>query len=305
MVRGCSHPRNRGSAEPRVAVRWLPSGPERSAVNPITDTAYYCCGVRMDDAERTPSVCNDHFARRFMSEHGLRVFEEFRSLTLPNISNVVRCRIIDDFVQRELDADPGARVVTIGAGFDTRPYRLRGGQWYEFDEPQLIGHKDECLPVADSPNPLQRRALSFASGAFSQELRDVPANGHVVIVIEGVFMYLEPDAIAATLRALRERFPRHILLCDLMNRGFFERFGGPVHEKIVAIGARFSERPVDPAAIFLEQGYSSSAEVPMFRRALELGVLWRRARMPGFIVRIMLAVAKDLSGFAVRRFVYG
>ena len=28
-------------------------------MNPITNTAYYCCGVRMDDAERTPSLCSD------------------------------------------------------------------------------------------------------------------------------------------------------------------------------------------------------------------------------------------------------
>jgi hypothetical protein len=43
----------------------------------------------------------------------------------------------------------------------------------------------------------------------------------------------------------------------------------------------------------------------MFRRALELGVLWQRARIPGFVARIMLAVSKDLSGFAVRELAYG
>jgi hypothetical protein len=43
----------------------------------------------------------------------------------------------------------------------------------------------------------------------------------------------------------------------------------------------------------------------MFRRALELGVLWQRARIPGLVARIMLAVSKDLGGFAVRRFTYG
>jgi methyltransferase (TIGR00027 family) len=274
-------------------------------MNPISNTAYYCCGVRMEDAERTRSICNDRYARRFMNEHGLRVYEPFRSETLPNVSNIVRCRIIDEYVQRELDVHAGARVVTIGAGFDTRPYRLRGGEWYEIDEPQIIGYKDERLSVAESPNPLTRLALDFASGSLGERLRAVPADGRVIIVIEGVFMYLEPDAIAGTLRALSERFPRHILLCDTMNRAFFERFGGSVHAKIVAIGARFTERPVDPAAIFIEHGYAQSAEVPMFRRALELGVLWQRARIPGPIARIMLAVSKDLSGFSVRQFRYG
>ena len=70
---------------------------------------------RMEDAERTPSVCNDRYARRFMNEQGLRIFEPFRSETLPNVSNLVRCRIIDEFVQRELDAHAPARVVTVAS----------------------------------------------------------------------------------------------------------------------------------------------------------------------------------------------
>jgi len=272
-------------------------------MNPISNTAYYCCGVRMEDAERAPSLCNDRYARRFMNEDGLRIYEPFRTELLPNISNVVRCRIIDDLVQGEMAGNRDARVVTIGAGLDTRPYRLRGGEWYEIDEPQLIAYKGERLPVAESPNPLTRLPLDFANGSLAERLRAVPADGHIVVIIEGVFMYLDPGAIAATLRALGEIFPRHILLCDLMNRGFFERFGGSVHAKIVAMGARFAERPVDPAAMFVEHGYASTAEVPVFRRALELGVLWQRARIPGVIARIVLAAVKDLSGFAVRRFV--
>lgn len=275
-------------------------------MNPISKTAYYCCGVRMDDAERTPSLCNDRYARRFMGDEGLRIFEAFRSEKLPNISNIVRCRIIDEFLEREIAAQPATSVITIGAGFDTRPYRLQGGEWYEIDEPQLIGYKDQKLPVGESPNPLRRYAVDFASGSLGERLREVPAQGQVVVVIEGVFMYLEPDAIAATLRVLRERFPRHVLLCDLMSRGFFQGFvARGFHAKIVALGARFTERPVDPAAIFIEHGYRQTDEVPMFRRAWELGVLWQRARIPGFVARIMLGRARELSGFGVRRFVYG
>lgn len=39
-------------------------------MNPISETAYYCCGVRMHDAQMPNSLCNDHFAQRFMeSDH--------------------------------------------------------------------------------------------------------------------------------------------------------------------------------------------------------------------------------------------
>jgi methyltransferase (TIGR00027 family) len=274
-------------------------------VNPISDTAYYCCGVRMEDAERKPSLCNDRFARRFMDERGMRLYEPFRAETLPNISNAVRCRIIDDFVRSELEKDPGTLVVTIGAGFDTRPYRLSGGDWIEIDEPQIIQCKNERLPVAECPNPLRRISIDFAADPLAGRL-GVVANGNpVVVVMEGVFMYLEPAHVDDTLRDIKARFPRHVLLCDLMDRAFLEKVAQSVHSKLAAAGAVFTERPDDPAEIFRRNGYMETANVPMFRRAMELGVLWDRARIPAVVARLLLGVLrKELNGFAVRRFIH-
>ena len=275
-------------------------------MNPISDTAYYCCGVRMEDAERKPSLCNDRFARRFMDERGMRLYEPFRTEKLPNVSNAVRCRIIDDFVRSELEKEPGTLVVTIGAGFDTRPYRLSGGDWIEIDEPQIIQYKNERLPVAECPNPLRRIAVDFAADLLAGKLGAVANDKPVVVVMEGVFMYLEAAQIANTLRDIRSRFPRHVLLCDLMNRAFFEKVAQSVHSKLAAVGAVFTERPDDPADIFRRNGYVETANVPMFRRAMELGVLWDRARIPAIVARLMLGVLlKELNGFAVRRFVHG
>jgi O-methyltransferase involved in polyketide biosynthesis len=94
----------------------------------VANTAFYCWGVRMLDAEREFSLCGDHYAKRFMDERGLRIFEPFKSEKMPNISNATRCRIIDDLLRAELERDGNIQIITIGAGFDTRPYRLKGGQ---------------------------------------------------------------------------------------------------------------------------------------------------------------------------------
>jgi methyltransferase (TIGR00027 family) len=260
----------------------------------------------MEDAERKPSLCNDHFARRFMDERGLRLYEPFRAERLPNISNIVRCRIIDDFVQSDLGKEPRTRVVTIGAGFDTRPYRLRGGDWIEIDEPQIIQYKNERLPVAECPNPLRRMSIDFAVESLADKLGVAANDRPVVVVMEGVFMYLEAAQIDSTLRDIKSRFPHHVLLCDLMNRAFLEKAAQSVHSKIAAVGAPFTERPDDPADIFRRNGYVETAHVPMFRRAMELGVLWDRGRIPAFVAKLMLGVVrKELNGYGVRRFIHG
>jgi O-methyltransferase involved in polyketide biosynthesis len=104
-------------------------------MKPISRTAFYCCGVRMRDAERIDPVCGDGYAKAFMNSEGLQILEAFREETKPNASNVARHRIIDDLLREELLADRQLCVVIIGAGFDSRAYRLKGGTWVELDEP--------------------------------------------------------------------------------------------------------------------------------------------------------------------------
>ena len=96
-------------------------------MKPISQTAFYCCGVRMRDAESAKPVCGDVYAKLFMNEDGLRILEKFKDEVNPNTSNVARHRVIDDLLRDELAVNPNLRVVIIGAGFDSRAYRLQGG----------------------------------------------------------------------------------------------------------------------------------------------------------------------------------
>ena len=41
--------------------------------NPVSNTAYYCCGVRMDDARQPSPLGNDIYAARFMDQRGLTI----------------------------------------------------------------------------------------------------------------------------------------------------------------------------------------------------------------------------------------
>ena len=241
-----------------------------------------------------------------MDDRGRAIFEPFRSETIPNISNIVRHRIIDDHLRAILRQNPKSRIVIIGAGFDTRAFRLPGGEWFELDEPQVIDYKNQRLPAEQCPNPLQRLSIEFASGSLREKLHPLATSAPTVIVIEGVFMYLTQPAIAETLSALKGAFPGHVLLCDLMDRAFFNRFAGPVHAKIVALGATFTERPETPETIFQECGYQLRETTPMFQRAAEIGVLWERARIPTFVGWLLLEFfMPQMKGYRVFRFDLG
>ena len=262
-------------------------------MKPISKTAFYCCGVRMWDAEREKPVCGDSYAKVFMNEQGLQILEAFKDETRPNTSNVGRHRIIDDLLRHELDANPNLTVVIIGAGFDSRAYRLKGGTWVELDEPQVIAYKNERLPAAEATNELHRIAIDFSTDSVEEKLSAFAGRRPVVVVIEGVFMYLDEDTIKQLLQTLRRVFPHHKLICDLMTRVFFQKYGRTIHEKITGMGASFKFTADNPEALFLQSGYRRSGWFSMVEKAFEFG----SKKIPKIVLRTFLP--KLIKGYAI------
>jgi methyltransferase (TIGR00027 family) len=223
----------------------------------------------MQDAELDKPVCGDIYARTFMNEAGLKILERFKDETRPNTSNVARHRIIDDILREELAANPNLCVVIIGAGFDSRAYRLSGGTWVELDEPQVIAYKNERLPVEQSKNKLQRIAIDFSTDLLEEKLNAFANRRPVAVVIEGVFMYLEQETITRLLETLHRLFPQHKLVCDLMNRSFFEKYGRTIHEKLTGMGASFKFTADKPEAVFVQNGYRRPAVFSIVEKSME------------------------------------
>ena len=262
-------------------------------MKPISKTAFYCCGVRMQDAERANPACGDSFAGTFMNEEGLKILETFKDETNPNASNVARHRIIDDFLRKELSMNPSLKIVIIGAGFDSRAYRLKGGAWFELDEPQVIEYKNERLPVSKCENELHRIPVDFATESLEEKLLPFSTHGPVVFVIEGVFMYLDQLVITGMLQTLHKLFPQHKVICDLMTREFFEKYGKTMHEKLTGMGASFKFTVDSPDELFLTNGYKLTKKISIVESAVNFGLL----RIPKFALKLFLRALT--AGYAI------
>lgn len=235
----------------------------------------------MRDAEAPTPVCGDTYARLFMNDEGLRILSAFDEDVQPNAGNVARHRIIDDILRRELAGDPNLLVVIVGAGFDSRAFRLKRGTWVELDEPQVIAYKEERLPASKCENELRRIAIDFSTESLEEKLAPFARDTRVVVVLEGVLMYLDEGAIRELLRKLHRLFPRHTLVCDLMNRRFFEKYGQKIHKKVADLGASFRFVVEDPEQLFLESGYRRASKISIVEKAFEF-------QRGGIIMRLML-----------------
>jgi methyltransferase (TIGR00027 family) len=123
----------------------------------------------------------------------------------PRPSGVVRTRVIDDAV-RDAFATGCAQLVLLGAGYDTRAYRLpelAASETFEVDHPVTQKGKRAVLERALSSLPprvhfvpLDFEHDSLAAALESAGLR---RGTRTCVVWEGVFSYLTMDAIDATL----------------------------------------------------------------------------------------------------------
>ncbi len=268
-------------------------------MEPVSQTAFYCAGVRALDAERSHPIVGDRYAHLFLGEDGKAVFERFRHLTRPNGSNIARARIVDDLLRRRVLEDAARPIVLLGAGCDSRAFRLTGGHWLERDAAPLIARKDATLPVTRCPNPLERVAVDFSPASLREALARFRGAAQVTVVIEGVLMYLTAAQKDQLLEVLRKALPRHEVLCDLMQERFLRKYSAEIHRVLEELGARFEGVEPDPAARFLEAGYTLRGKTSIALRAAELGAV----EVSPFMIRWLAPSLRD--GYAIHEFARG
>lgn len=259
----------------------------------IAQTAYYCCGVRARDAASAQPICGDRLAQRFMTPEAELAFAHFKTLARPNLSNAVRARIIDDMLREKIAAEPGQIVFLVGAGFDTRAYRLGGGAWVEMDQADLLARKNELLPLVECPTPLMRLSIDFVSESLADKLLPWAGTRDAVVVLEGVSMYLTQAQQKQLFATLRAELPGHTLICDLMTRRFSERIARPFRDLLKQLGTDFAPQIDTPERTVVEEGYNLVSRTSIVARARELGAF----AIPGFLLNTILRSLRD--GFGV------
>lgn len=268
-------------------------------MKPVSKTAYYCCGVRMSDAASPKSILHDSFAELLMGEEGIKYWEEFKNFKAPNASNIARHYIIDTEVKKLLQQYPASTVLLIGAGFDSRAFRLPADNWIEIDEAAVIERKNELLPASECPNKLMRIAIDFETEKLSDKLDPYTNTTNTIIILEGVLMYLSASAKNSLLGMLTNLFPQHQLFCDIMSKYFFEKLGKPIHTHFANHGSYFQDLRENPEQLFLEHGYKRINMFSTIKTASEKGIF----PVPKLVVNLFFK--KFFPGYAVYHFSYG
>ena len=166
------------------------------------------------DAESAHPILCDHWARNVVEQIGV----DIKSTGLHSGDEkavALRAKQLDDWAREFLSRHTDAVVLHLGCGLDTRYFRLAPAPavlWYDVDYPEIIALRSQLLPVADNAHPIGCSVTELAW------LAQVPADRPVLVVAEGLVMYLEELPGRELFRAIVERFPSGQLIFDSLSR---------------------------------------------------------------------------------------
>lgn len=92
-------------------------------INDVSDTAFWIANYRATESERPDALFRDPLARRLAGERGRAIAADMPAARITEWSVVMRTVIIDSFIMSAI-AEGVTTIVNLGAGLDTRPYRL-------------------------------------------------------------------------------------------------------------------------------------------------------------------------------------
>lgn len=207
-------------------------------IRDIGDTARWAAVYRARETNRPNRLFDDPFAWQLAGARGAEIAAAMPFSEQNEWAWTTRTYLFDQFVTEQVQGGV-ERVVNLGAGLDTRPYRLAlpsSLHWVELDLPTVLDYKEEVLAKAHPRCRLERIACDLSDGAARREVfsRLARPGGRALILTEGVLVYFsagEVGALASDLAAVAG-FERWVL--ELQSPGLLrmlqKRMGGPLQE---------------------------------------------------------------------------
>ncbi|GAA3990525.1 class I SAM-dependent methyltransferase [Allokutzneria multivorans] len=185
----------------------------------------------------------------------------------------IRAAHIDVLAREFLAANPVTTVLHLACGLDSRAHRVEHGQdvrWIDVDYPEIIALRKNLVPAP----PGDYTALG-TSVTDPDWLAEVPADGPVLVVAEGLTMYLDTADGRLLFRRLVEHFPSGALVFDSLS----------------ATGVKLSKRAkaIKMSGARLDWAIDGPQELESIHPDLRCAVALNAFDLEGFVVSTTLA----------------
>jgi methyltransferase (TIGR00027 family) len=235
----------------------MSSDPSRIAH--VSDTALMTAAIRAMETDSPNGWIRDPYAERLAGSRGMEIARSLPGIAMMRFGVGMRSRILDDMVSKAISAHNIRTFLCLGAGLDTRPWRLElptDLNWLEVDLPPMLEYKSAILAdepakchlarlAADLNDATQRKAVFDSIGA-------VPA----MMMTEGLLMYLPRESVAALAADAATAGVRY-WLADLATNQLRRAIGAADIKDVEAVRASDSTDGEEIAEILRRAGWNS------------------------------------------------
>lgn len=276
-----------------------------SAIRDVSDTAIWVAHYRAVETERPDAIIRDPLAKLLVGERGAAIASTFaRTGRYTAWTVIARTVIIDEYIQDALKAGVDA-VVNLGAGLDTRPYRMdlpATLPWVEADFPHLIEYKAAKLHDQVPRCQLTRVGVDLADNAARRDFlaNVVPGARRILVLTEGVVPYLTEQQVTDLAQDLRDRPQMALWIVEYFSENAY-RFLKRAGQARQMVNSPFRFFPVQWMEFFSERGWVKKDFRYFGEVAQRYGrpppLPWVAKLMLLFISRERIAQMQKLSGY--------
>jgi methyltransferase (TIGR00027 family) len=227
-------------------------------IHHVADTAHWIAAFRARESERPDAVFRDPLAARLAGERGFAMVDSTPFSDAMAFAMVARTTGIDRLVLSAIGKNIDT-VINLGAGLDTRPYRMAlpaSLKWIEVDFPSTIDYKNTLLAAERPVCKLKRIACDLSSDEDRRSLFKSlgTETRRALVITEGVIVYLTNEQAEALSTDLYSVPTFSYWIMDF-NQGRFRRNRMSAKLKKIVANAPFRFTDGEPLKFFARQGW--------------------------------------------------
>ncbi|MUL83478.1 MULTISPECIES: class I SAM-dependent methyltransferase [unclassified Mycolicibacterium] len=222
----------------------------------ISETALLTLHQRATEAARSDGIIEDPLAITLRDSLGY----DYHHFGRTHQATALRALTFDVATRRYLQTHRRASVVALAEGLQTSFWRLDNGEitWLSVDLEPIVLLRQQLLPSSD-------RLRYLAQSALDHSWMDrVDAGNGVLITAEGLFQYLEHDAVFDLIAACAARFPGGQMIFDSVPR-FLSRYS---QRRGIRLSKQYTAPPMPFS--FTADRYDELRAIPGIRAVYEV-----------------------------------
>lgn len=230
--------------------------------------------LRAVESKRGKALIQDAWADRLAGKRGEEIVNTLSDPDNWRLGVALRSRIYDELLLRTIEQEEVDTVINLGAGLDTRPYRLALPatlRWIDVEKPETLAYKEELLQNAQPVCRYEQAPLDIADQEARQALlaRVCAENHRIFVLTEGLISHLTVEQVSALAADLHAGETIHWWLTEFIAPTPGNNYSASWNA-IAAQGMQMHFIAPGGAAFFKEHGWKISEFRSLVREALRL-----------------------------------